>query len=375
MRVLVIHNQLWAHYKSKLFFEINKYFEAYYPESTFKTIHIAEYEESRKDMYDQNKAHPYQYPYRVLFKSSVESVGLKDRFFALLREFNAFKPTVLNITGYFDWAQILLMVYARAKGVKVVISTESSVADHNRSAFKEKVKSIIVGLADAFFCFGSSSAAYLKTLGVPDRKITVKHAAVVDDDVILSVFRKAQESTPKTRHSFIYVGRLAPEKNLELLLKAFLSVNNRPEKWDLVFIGAGPSENTLRQMAGGSPYVHFKGAHPWYEVPDYLAQSDVLILPSTSEPWGLVVNEAMICGMPVIVSDKCGCAPDLVIDNENGYTFDPKNQSSLEEKLSNFMDQPDRIERMGQKSLEIIQPFSVREVAREMTHCYKTLTK
>lgn len=374
MRVLVVHNQLWAHYKSKLFFEINKVFEECYSDSSFKVIHIAEYEESRKAMYEAKAEHPYQYPYKVLFNSSVESVGFKDRLFALIREFNEFKPTVLNITGYFDWAQILLMNYARLKGVKVVISTESSAADHNRSAFKENIKRLIVGRASAFFCFGTSSAEYLKTLGVTNAQIAVKHAAVVDDDTILSVFELAKQTNRKRGNAFLYVGRLAPEKNLEMLLTAFLKVNPAQNPWKLIFVGNGPSEDGLKNIAADSPNVRFEGAFPWHKVPDYLAESDVLVLPSKSEPWGLVVNEAMVCGKAVIVSNKCGCAPDLVIENENGYTFDPNDQVDLEQKLLNFIEYPERIQSMGRQSLRIIQPFSAHEVAREMTECYKKLT-
>ena len=374
MRVLVVHNQLWAHYKSKLFFEINKVFEECYPDSSFKVVHIADYEESRKAMYNAKAEHPYQYPYKVLFNASVESVAFKDRLFALLREFNEFKPTVLNITGYFDWAQILLMNYARLRGVKVVISTESSAADHNRSTLKETIKRFILSRANAFFCFGTSSAAYLKTLGVTDTQIAVKHAAVVDDDTILSVFGRAEQANSKRGNAFIYVGRLASEKNLEMLLAAFLQVNPVQNPWKLIFVGNGPSRDNLEKIAAHSPNVVFEGGCPWYQVPDHLAHSDVLILPSKSEPWGLVVNEAMVCGKAVIVSNKCGCAPDLVIENENGYTFDPNDQRDLEQKLLNFIQYPERIHSMGRKSLRIIQPFSAHEVAREMTEFYKKLT-
>ncbi|CAG4998621.1 D-inositol-3-phosphate glycosyltransferase [Dyadobacter sp. CECT 9275] len=374
MRVLVIHNQLWAHYKSKLFAEIHKVFEEKFPDSSFFVTHIADHEASRGAMKNDDSISFYHYPYQVLFHTNLEAVGFKNRLVALFRAFHRYNPTVLNVTGYFDWAQVLLMCYARLKGVKIVLSTESSTADHNRSVIKEMIKSRIVGLAHACFCFGSSSAQYLKTLGVPDDRIAVKNAAVIDESIIRTRFDKAREAGGKTGNSFIFVGRLALEKNLEMLINAFKKVNQSAKhSWKLLLVGNGPEEEKLRTLAAGDPLIEFAGSHAWYTVPEFLAKSDVLILPSKSEPWGLVVNEAMVCSMPVIVSEKCGCAPDLVRQGQNGYLFHPDQIAELETALASFINNPEQIVDMGAKSMEIIKPFSSTNVAAEMVACYEKL--
>ena len=382
MRILVIHNQLWAHYKSKLFFEIYKNLQETEPESVFKVVHIALHEASRSVMQDE-ESFKYDYPYEVLFNRSLDSVRFAERLQALLKAFNQFRPTVLNITGYFDYAQVLLMVYARTRGVKVVLSSESSTMDHNRSGVKEIIKSWIVNQADAFFCFGKSSADYLTTLGVKQSSIAVRHAAVIDEDIIKANFQKekllqADAFAAKTHRQFIYVGRLAQEKNLDMLVRAFKKIQeNNPENiWTLLFVGDGPSRANLELLSGdllSNKSIKFAGGFPWYKVPEWLAKSDVLILPSKSEPWGLVVNEAMVCGMPVIVSEKCGCAEDLVINKVNGFTFDPESQSDLEQLLEVFIKSPDKVSVMGKESLKLIQPFSSKNVAKEMVACYKSL--
>jgi len=379
MRILVIHNQLWAHYKSKLFFEIHKNLQETEPESVFKVVHIALHEASRSVMQDDERFR-YDYPYEVLFNRSLDSVRFAERLQALIKAFNQFKPTVLNITGYFDYAQVMLMIYARARGVKVVLSSESSTMDHNRSGFKEKIKSWIVNQADAFFCFGKSSADYLATLGVKKSSIAVRHAAVIDEDIIRTNFEKEKLSQADldTNRQFVYVGRLAQEKNLEMLINAFKKVKeNDPENdWKLLFVGDGPARPNLELLSGdllSNKNIKFAGGFPWYKVPAWLAKSDVLILPSKSEPWGLVVNEAMVCGMPVIVSDKCGCAEDLVLNGINGFAFDPESQSDLEQNLAFFIENPEKISIMGKESLKLIQPFSSKNVAKEMVACYKNL--
>lgn len=218
MRILVIHNQLWAHYKSKLFSEINNCLKEKHPESRFLVVHIALYEASRGSMQDEDNFQ-YVYPYQVLFNRSLDQVGFKERFTALIKAFDDFKPTILNVTGYFDRAQILLMVYARAKGVKIVLSSESSSADNNHSLIKEKIKSWILNQANAFFCFGKTSADYLISLGVKPAQIAVNNAAVIDEDMIRANYdlakKQSETGLASGNHNFIFVGRLAPEKILK----------------------------------------------------------------------------------------------------------------------------------------------------------------
>jgi glycosyltransferase involved in cell wall biosynthesis len=106
-----------------------------------------------------------------------------------------------------------------------------------------------------------------------------------------------------------------------------------------------------------------------------LALSDVLVLPSYSEPWGLVVNEAMACGMPVIVSEKCGCAPDLVQNGKNGISINPYDGKSLTDALNFFIENPTKIEVMGRVSKEIIEEYTPQKVAQEMYLGFKRCLK
>lgn len=380
MRVLIVHNQLWAHYKSKLFSEIHLAMKRADPTDELLVAQIALYEASRKVMQNDDTI-VYDYPYKILFERSLDQVSFGERRKALFRVFNEYRPDVLNITGYFDWAQVLLMFYARAKGVKVVISSESSSADHNRSGWKEAIKKVIVGRANAFFCFGKTSAEYLESLGVAKSAIKVRNAAVIDEQVIRQRYDEVQKELSATAKSvskkFVYVGRLAPEKNLDTLIQAFShAVKQTGADWQLLFVGGGPEKENLEKLVAGSGIagkVIFAGGFPWYQVPRWLAQSDVLVLPSKSEPWGLVVNEAMVCGMPVIVSDTCGCAGDLVCNGANGFTFDHKQQADLEKHLTWFIQNPDRIAGMGQESLKLIAPFASGPVAAQMAETYHEL--
>lgn len=378
MRILVVHNQLWAHYKSKLFSEIYLSLKENYPESSFKVAQIALYEASRMTMKDDATV-TYDYPYEVLFEKSLDQVEFKERLVSLFRSYHRYRPTVLNITGYFDWAQVLLMIYARLRGVKVVLSSESSGSDKNRSPVKERLKSWIVNWANAYFCFGQTSVNYLLSLGVPESKISVRHAAVIDETVVSKTYQKAKLLNPDNsgKRSFVYVGRLASEKNLLTLLSAFRKISKEREDWGLLLVGDGPMRTEVENYVAkaGIQNVTFTGGIPWYQVSEWLAKSDVLILPSLSEPWGLVVNEAMVCGLPVIVSAKCGCAADLVLPGQNGFIFDPDNENELNERMQFFLQNPETISKMGEISQTIIRLFSSKLVARQMVDAYQRLNQ
>jgi glycosyltransferase involved in cell wall biosynthesis len=141
-------------------------------------------------------------------------------------------------------------------------------------------------------------------------------------------------------------------------------------------LGRGEQKAELEKIITDNNFqgITFLPSVGWREVPKYLALSDVLVLPSYSEPWGLVVNEAMACGMPVIVSEKCGCAPDLVQNGKNGISINPYEGKSLTDALNFFIENPTKIEVMGRVSKEIIEEYT-QKVAQEMYLGFKRCLK
>lgn len=377
MRVLIVHNQLWAHYKSKLFSELHRYAPQYGIE--IHVVQIALSEKSRANMGDA-EASRYDYDYEVLFNTSLDQVGLGARTAALLAKIRAYRPDVLNLTGWYDPAQWVLLFYAKLRGIKVIISNESNVRDHVRMGLKERFKQFLLSQADGFFCFGKSSAAYLEKLGVKPSQIFTQKAAIVDNDVILAHYHQAfaerdirKKAKNWASYNFIFVGRLIPPKNLPLLLQAFAKVSAQAPDWGLVLLGEGEQKAELQTMAAPLSNVRFEAGVPWYEVAEYLALADVLVLPSESEPWGLVVNEAMICGLPVLVSEPSGCVDDLVQEGQNGWKFHPHQLPDFVDKLHHFVDNSANLGRMGSISRKIVADFEPQKVAHEMLRGIKSL--
>jgi len=375
MKILVIHNILWAHYKSVLF---EAMFKNAPKNCEIYVVQLAKNEISRKSLPDSD--YPYSYPYTLLFNSYQEEINPVKKVFALLNFIFRYNPDLINVTGYsVDISMTLAIFFGRLLGKKVVISTESTVIEQTRNRIKEFVKSLIVKSAHGFICFGTTSEDYILNLGAKKNQILENKSAVVDDKYILNRFKLAKANNLRipginTKYNFIFVGRLVEVKNLPLLIQAFENIKKQVSQandWGLVILGDGDLKDELVMLNSHIPSLYFLPSVSWNEVPDYFAVSSVLVLPSTSEAWGLVVNEAMICGLPVIVSDHCGSAKDLV--KENGIIFKSENLESLQNAMEYMILNTEKLQIMGENSKRIIKDFCVDKVSKRIVEKFVIL--
>lgn len=373
MKILIVHNQLWAHYKAIIFNELQKIM-SHNKSDSLLVVQIAAVEKSRVNLGDlDNSIH--QYPYTLLHEGTLEEISLLNRISGILKAIKDFKPDVVNLTGYYDIASWTVLFYCKLKGIKTVLSNESTANDHTRNGIKESIKSLIIKQFDGYFNFGTRSENYILSLGISTKKMLVKRNCV-DNKALKQIYLKYlpernrhQQMLKISPKNFIFVGRLIDYKNLFHFLEAFkLAQTKSSNDWGVIILGDGELKEDLQQFVFKNKIqnISFQNGVSWQQVPEYLALSDVLVLPSYSEPWGLVVNEAMACGLPVIVSDQCGCAIDLVKNGENGFTFSPDNQEQLTKILLKFMNNEVDSEQMGLVSQRIIQEYSPENVASEM---------
>ena len=155
---------------------------------------------------------------------------------------------------------------------------------------------------------------------------------------------------------FLFAGKLDDNKNVQLLLDAFIDLNNAAIH--LLIAGNGVSEKTLQSAAAGKTNIHFLPFQNQKFMPVLYRIGTVLVLPSLTETWGLSVNEAMACSRPVLMSDSCGAATDLVKEGKNGYTFSSGNKASLIQKMQHIQDHHEALEDWGKVSLEIIKDWN-----------------
>jgi 1,2-diacylglycerol 3-alpha-glucosyltransferase len=287
-------------------------------------------------------------------------------------------PEVVLVPGYYTLPAFSAAIWARVHGRASVLMTESTAGDHRRVWWKEKLKGL--GLRSLFgwaVSGGKAHVAYLEDLGFPKDRV-VGFYDVVDNEMfargtyLQRLQTSAEAGLPKPY--FLYVGRLAEEKNVAGLLTSWTRYRNEGGTWPLMLVGDGPERKTLAASASCSGFgedVHFPGLKSSRELLPFYAHAGCFVLPSTREPWGLVVNEAMASGLPVLVSTRCGCAPDLVLPGLNGFTFQPLDEIELTASLRRIEDLPaEQRNRMGQYSAELIRSYSPQKFGMSIASIY-----
>jgi glycosyltransferase involved in cell wall biosynthesis len=163
----------------------------------------------------------------------------------------------------------------------------------------------------------------------------------------------------------LFVGKLQPKKQPGMLLEAFRRVREL-YRCTLMLVGTGELEDQLRRSVASQsiPDVIFTGFLNRSEISQAYVAADLLVLPSSlNETWGMVVNEAMNFGLPVIASDMVGCVPDLVQNGNNGYVFDHRELQELTDVLAKLVTDRDLRIRLGKRSLDRITQWSPRMAA------------
>lgn len=292
---------------------------------------------------------------------------------ALWKKLNELNPAVLLIPGYYTAPAIAAACWGRLHGCTTVLMTETTEGDHRRVWWKETLKQTLLrSLFGWAIAGGRPHRRYLETLGFPRRRIASMYD-VVDNEFFAAesaAWRSRERGSDLPSDYFLYVGRLAPEKNVDGLLNSFAAYRRQGGNWSLVLVGDGPLAAHLRQRAKEpvlAGYVSFAGHRNTAETARYYAGARCFVLPSTREPWGLVVNEAMAASLPVLVSERCGCAEDLVNHGCNGFVFNPAHAAELTVAMWEMERMPAaQRESFGQESLRIIGRYSPQAWAEEV---------
>jgi 1,2-diacylglycerol 3-alpha-glucosyltransferase len=273
-------------------------------------------------------------------------------------------------------AFLAILLWARLKKRTAVILMDSKYDDFPRSPQKERIKRLIMSRLDGALVGGTSSREYAESLGIPADNILVG-CDVVDNGYFAGRADWARENAARLlkEHGlpdnyFLFVGRLDEKKNIPRLLEAYAIYRKNSSKpaWHLVLCGSGPMEEKLRRQARRlDPLrVHFCGFKQVDELPIFYGLASCLLFPSLGDTWGLIVNEAMASGLPVLVSRACGCAPDLVRDGVNGFTFDPMDIEALARLMGQMSNGQVDLSAMGQASRRLIAHWGLETYAENL---------
>ena len=292
-------------------------------------------------------------------------------------------PDVVVSPGWAFSESIAAAKWCRRNNKKSILMSESCKWDKKRVWWSEWFKRQRVGLFDAALVGGSPHADYLVELGMPRDRIAYGHN-IVDNNYFAIQSEKAKAQKKNLRIALelpeqymLASGRFVSIKNFKRLLQAYRLYRSQSGERSiaLVICGDGMVRKELQELAkdiGISSFVYWPGFIQYDRLPDYYALADFFIAPSTVEPWGLVVNEAMTCGLPVIVSKRCGCAYDLVEEGVNGFTVDPYSVEDMAAAMLKMSSGEADLKRMGKESERIIAKWTPETFAKGLWWAIET---
>ncbi len=319
LSVDIFHNVLWAKYKGDIF---KKLLEI----SALNNVHvciyqIAETELARVSLGSVNRE-DHQYQYNLLFEGPYESVNSIVLWARLAKILWSSKSQVVVLPGYHRIEHWIMLLIGKIKSKRVLVFCDSTALDNKKRVVKELLKTLFFRSVDGALCYGSASAEYVRgylphshddKLYCPCSSASIPFETYNFEEIKEQrIFLKSQISK-----QFLFVGRLSPEKGILDLIQAWAESDILPTNHFLKIAGEGPQRGELEQKIedlGISSSVQLLGACTKHQLNQLYKESFALVLPSYSEPWGLVVNEAYYFGCPVIMSEHCGCMPDLCID-------------------------------------------------------------
>ena len=308
------------------------------------------------------------------FPGAVTSaVSADDMFARAVSLLSDIRPDVVAVPGWASSFPLTMLKAAHTLGIPATVMSESQRIDFRRTPVKEWVKRRLVEMYSSAVVGGQPHEEYMMELGMKREAIFHRMDAV--DNEHFSRACQVPGAGPRKR-MLMASARFIRKKNLIGLLTAYSLYRKAAGEraWPLTILGDGPLKNKIDDFIRKErleEFVSLPGFIQYSELPKHYANASLFVHASTSEQWGLVVNEAMAAGLPVLVSNRCGCARDLVSPGVNGFTFSPNDHQQLASLLVELTSNEGRLASMGLASTKIISKWDVEYFAEQLVMAAK----
>ena len=270
------------------------------------------------------------------------------------------------LCGYSSPTVMLAMLYLRLHRIPFYMEVDGGLIRED-SGPKLWFKRLLVGSASAWISSGSYTTDYLVHYGAKREKVsTYPFTSLWQREIPETVPTGSEKQQLREKLDMqeekiaLYVGRYDPKKGMDDLL------NICPEldaDTGVYFVGGEPSEEHLAFCEEkGLKNVHFVGFQKKEALEDYYKAADLLVLPTWSDVWGLVINEAMALGLPVVTTDRCVAGMELIRDGVNGYIVPARDREALRDAICRTLREDYR--KMGAAALETIRPYTIENMAK-----------
>ncbi|MBF2067335.1 MAG: glycosyltransferase family 4 protein [Calothrix sp. C42_A2020_038] len=284
------------------------------------------------------------------YNKTIDSLPL-----SIVPELLKFKPNIIFSNSFGVWT-ILALLFKFLGNWRVIIAYEGSspTVDYRNSPARLLVRKIMVKLADSYITNSQAGKKYLiEVLGASKERVFAQPYEVPNCVALLEKSEVNEAEQQLAKPVFMFIGHIVPRKGLQFLLQACVILKQQGyENYTLLLVGDGPQRQELEAFSeshGLVERIQWVGRVEYGRLGAYFRSSDVFVLPTLEDTWGVVVQEAMIMGKPVLCSERAG-ANELISQGENGYVFDPEKPEQLAEIMRKFIDNPNLSDVMGKKS-------------------------
>jgi glycosyltransferase involved in cell wall biosynthesis len=290
----------------------------------------------------------------------------------LVKDIENWEAGAILIFGWKFKSHLKCLRYFHNK-IPVYFRGDSNLMDENNSVLKNIFKMIVLKniykYIDYCFYVGSENKKYFLKYGLNEKQLIYAPHAVDNNRFGRNQYYSLKTELGLNENDFVFLfaGKLESKKNPILLINAFININTPDTK--LLIVGNGEQENAIKQMLSRlektiKDRIIFMGFHNQQKMPQLYKSVNVFVLPSQGpgETWGLAVNEALASGVPAIVSNKCGCSSDLIINYKNGIIFESNKIIELENAMKFMIDNKETTKEMGEYGKAFIQNWSYENI-------------
>jgi len=292
----------------------------------------------------------------------------------LIKQVKETKPDLLLSDGFFQWSYAALWLRKWKKIPHIMCYERTLHTERNVTPLRVFMRKIAAKYIDYICANGIQTKEYLIKFGYPAKKIVLGNMAADSKNLNQAILHKTTLDIEQfkakmglTGSVFLYVGQLIERKGILEMINAWKEFSKKQKNPTLILVGDGLLQPLVENIIQENQLstIQVTGRVDYEEVVNYYAAADVFIIPTLEDNWSLVVPEAMSCGLPIICSKYNGCWPELV-KPENGWVFDPLNQSDFVQTLESAWSQKEEWPTMGKQSLNIIEAFTPEKVAGQI---------
>jgi len=300
------------------------------------------------------------------------------------------EPTSIMLSAYYPWfhslACVISIVYASTYDVNLLFRAETTDHAQERGLFhkysRDVILSVLYSYCDHFFYIGKRSKKHYEKFNIEEENMSFSPYSVDRSSFMLeekhrqNIVKKALKEMKLKKSSFkiLFVGKLSYRKGVDMLVDAVGNMEiSKRKNTTVIFVGQGDAESSLKRKAAKKDVdAHFVGFQKQSDLSKFYHAANVLVLPSRwGETWGLVVNEALHHGIPAIVSNQVGCAPDLINEGFTGEVFESGSVESLKRAVAKVYNKYCFDSERRKKIKKYVEKYSIKKSAKSVVEVIK----